>query len=296
MVKLCSVTDLEITLNIMYRKIFFLSGLILACSFCFAQKQMVYKQIDTISLIMEVHYPPQMDTTKEYPAIVFFYGGGWKGGSIEQFKQHSIYLSKRGAICFLADYRVEKRHQTTPYESLKDAKSAIRFIKKNAKKLHVDTSKIVASGGSAGGHLAAAAAIIEGYNEPSDDLTVSCKPAALVLFNPVVDNSPTGYGYDRIGEEYKNFSPLHNIKTGAPPTIMFLGTNDICLSVEAAKNFKKEMEDVGSKCELKLYEGEKHGFFNYNRSFEYYKKTLLEADEFLISLGYLKKEPVVEIE
>jgi acetyl esterase/lipase len=59
-------------------------------------------------------------------------------------------------VCFLADYRVNTRHLTSPFESLKDAKSAIRFIRQHAGDYHIDTAKIVASGGSAGGHLAAA--------------------------------------------------------------------------------------------------------------------------------------------
>jgi len=260
---------------------------VLACSFSFAQKQIMYKQIDTTKLYMEIHYPEKIDIQKNYPSIVFFFGGGWNGGSIKQFEPHAKYFSQRGIICFLVDYRVKKRQDTSPFESLKDAKSAIRFIRKHARELHVDTSKIVASGGSAGGHLAAATAVIDDYNETTDDLSVSCIPNALVLFNPVIDNGPGGYGFNRIGEKYKNFSPLHNIKKGTPPTIIFLGTNDKLIPVETAYYYKMVMEKVGSRCELKLFEGEGHGFFNYKNS-ENYTKTVFEADEFLQSLGYIK--------
>jgi len=125
-------------------------------------------------------------------------------------------------------------------------------------------------------------------------LTVSCKPNALVLFNPVVDNGPGGYGFERIGNAYKDFSPLHNIEKGAPPTIFFLGTSDKLIPVETARYYQKVMEKVGSRCELYLYDGQSHGFFNY-RNTEFYKKTVLAADEFLQSLGYLEKEPIIEI-
>jgi len=243
---------------------------------------------------MEVYRPEKINTAKIYPAMIFFFGGGWNSGSVKQFEHHAIYFSQRGMICFLVDYRVKSRHQTTPFESLKDAKSAIRFIREKADELNIDTSKIVASGGSAGGHLAAATALINDYNENTDNISVSCIPNALVLFNPVIDNGPGGYGYDRIGDEYKNFSPLHNIKNGAPPTILFLGTNDNLIPVETAKYYQKIMEKVNSRCELHLYEGQGHGFFNYN-NFNYYKKTVSETDEFLQSLGYLNKEPVIEI-
>jgi len=159
---------------------------------------------------------------------------------------------ERGLICFRVDYRVKSRQGTSPFESLKDAKSAIRFIREHAEDLHVDPQRIVASGGSAGGHLAAATALVTSFNEGSDQLSYSSVPNALVLFNPVIDNGPGGYGYERIGEAYKDFSPLHNIREGAPPTIFFLGTQDKLIPVETARYYKTVMEKVGSRCDLSL--------------------------------------------
>lgn len=262
---------------------------------CLAQEQILYKQVDTTRLYMELRRPENMEALKNYPAMVFFFGGGWKGGDRHHFVNQAEYFAKRGIVCFLVDYRTEDKHKTTPFESLKDAKSSIRFIRENASEFGIAPSKIIASGGSAGGHLAAATALIEDYNENTDNFAVSCVPNALVLFNPVIDNGPGGYGYERIGEAYKNFSPLHNIREGAPPAIIFLGTNDKLIPVETAKYYKTVMEKTGSRCELKLYEGQGHGFFNYAH-FEFYKKTLSEADIFLQSLGYLTEEPSVIIE
>ncbi|WP_200975143.1 alpha/beta hydrolase [Echinicola sp. 20G] len=263
-------------------------------SFSWAQESFVYKTADTSQLYMEVYSPPSIDTSKAYPAIIFFFGGGWIGGSKNQFKPHAQYFSERGMVCFLVDYRVKNIHQTSPYESLMDAKSAIRYVRKNAEALHIDTTKIIAAGGSAGGHLAAATALIPGFNDPKDDLNISSIPNALVLFNPVIDNGPGGYGYERIGDQYKAFSPLHNIKKGAPPTIFFLGTKDKLIPVETAEYYQVVYEKVGSRCELYLYEGEAHGFFNYAQ-FDNYKDTILKTDQFLQSLGYLEEGPKVEI-
>lgn len=263
------------------------------CSTFYSQEKVLYKQIDDVKLFLDVYYPENMDTTKQYAAMVFFFGGGWKEGDVKKFERQAIYFSKRGLVSFLVDYRIQGKHKTTPFESLKDAKSSIRFIKENSKKFHIDSSKIIASGGSAGGHLAAATSLIEGFNETTDNLKISSKPSALVLFNPVIDNGPGGYGYQRIGNQYKNFSPLHNIEKGAPPTILFLGTEDIYIPVETAKYYKIVMEKIGSRCDLFLYEGAKHTFFNSNK---YYKDVLIEADKFLQSLGYLKDSPKVEIE
>ena len=235
---------------------------------------------------MEVYRPETIDPETRYPAIVFYFGGGWTGGTIKHFEHHARYFAQRGMICFLADYRVNSRQGTTPIESLKDAKSAMRHIRGNAEWLQVDPSRIVAAGGSAGGHLAAATALIKAYDDASDDLSVSCIPNALMLFNPVIDNGPGGYGYDRIGDAYSDFSPIHNIRQGAPPTIFFLGTADRLIPVETAKYYQKVMERVGSRCELRLYEGAGHGFFNHQNT-DYYERTVAEADAFLQSLGYI---------
>lgn len=248
-----------------------------------------YKNVDTSVLELEVYFPPDLDSSKSHPGMVFFFGGGWNGGSTNQFKPHAVYFSEKGIVCFLADYRVKNRQGTTPFESLKDAKSAIRFVKSHAQDFFIDSSGIIAAGGSAGGHLAAATAFIDDYNEITDDPLVSSRPAALVLFNPVIDNGPGGYGYDRIGSAYKDFSPIHNISTGAPPTIFFLGTNDALIPVETAKYYCSVMEKIGSRCELHLYEDQAHGFFNYGKE-PYYSETVARTHEFLTSLGFITQQ------
>ncbi len=275
--------------------LFIIVTILVSITMSSAQEKSLYKEIDKTKLFLEVYYPQQIEGNKTYPAMVFFFGGGWNGGRITQFKKYGEYFSKRGIVCFLADYRTKKSSKTTPFESLKDAKSAIRFIRKNASNFLIDSTKIIAAGGSAGGHLAAATALIQDYNEDTDDMNVSCIPDALVLFNPVIDNGPGGYGYERIGADYKEFSPLHNIKEGAPPTIIFLGSKDQLVPVTTAEYYKLVMDKVNSRCDLKIYEGAKHGFFNY-KHFKNYKKIVIETDNFLTSLGYLNYEPVVQIE
>jgi acetyl esterase/lipase len=259
-----------------------------------AQREVVYKEVDGKKLFIEVHSPATMVNKVRYPAMVFFFGGGWNGGNRQHFINHAEYFAQRGIVCFLVDYRTKSNSQTTPFESVKDAKSAIRFIRENAKKFNIDPTKIIASGGSAGGHLAAATALIEDYNETTDDLSISSIPNALVLYNPVVDNGPGGYGYERIGDDYPQFSPLHNIQAGAPPTILFLGTQDALIPTETAQYYTTVMKRVGSRCDLKLYGGQTHGFFNY-QNLKYYKQTILETDKFLQSLGYLSEKPSVKI-
>ena len=81
-----------------------------------------------------------------------------------------------------------------------DAKSALRYVRAHATELGIDPQRIAAAGGSAGGHLAAFTALVDGLDDPQDDLAVSCKPNALVLFNPVFNNGPDQWGHGRVGD------------------------------------------------------------------------------------------------
>ncbi len=257
---------------------------------CFSQEKsavfdLTYKQIDTLKLGLKLYYPASFQIGQTYPTIVFFFGGGWNGGTTKQFEPHALHYVAKDVITVLVDYRVKTRHNTTPFESLKDAKSAIRYLRKNAQKLGIDANRIVGSGGSAGGHLAAACFTNESINEPTDDVAISAKPNVLVLFNPVIDNGKDGYGFERIGERYVEFSPMHNIQKGFPPTIFFLGTNDSLIPIETARKFKQKIEEVGSRCDLFLFENQGHGFFNKE---PFLSETILKADAFLQSIDYLK--------
>jgi acetyl esterase len=249
----------------------------------------VFKKIDTLNLHLNIYRPDGFNPASKHPAIIFFFGGGWVGGSTKQFHKQSLYFASRGMVAVTAEYRVSSRNKTTPFEAVADAKSAIRFLRDNATRLGIDPKRIAAAGGSAGGHLAAAADLTK-LDEPSENLKVSSRPNALILFNPVFNNGPGEYGYDRIGERYPEISPYHNIREGAAPTVVFLGTKDKLVSVHTAKSYQSKMIENRNRCELFLYEGQVHGFFNTG---EYYLKTVREADIFLESLGYIRGKPTL---
>ncbi len=252
----------------------------------------VYKKASGDDLRIYRFDPPGHDPEKdERPAIVFFFGGGWNGGSVTQFEPHSRYLAKRGMIAFVADYRVKSRQQTGPDACVADGKSAVRWIRKNADRLGVDPDMIAAGGGSAGGQVAAAAGICDGLEEEGESTEVSSKPNALVLFNPVYDNGPDGWAHDRAKPWFPAISPAHNITEDDPPTIVFLGTEDKLIPVETAKKFQAKQREADIRSDLHLYEDQAHGFFNLKKgSPENFKDTVLKMDAFLVDLGYLKGE------
>ena len=231
--------------------------------------------------------------TDKRPAVVFFFGGSWNGGSVAQFEPHANYLAGRGIVAFLADYRVKSRQKTPPLACVEDGKSAIRWVRQNAERLGVDPDKIIAGGGSAGGHVAATTGICDGLEGPDEDLSVSSKSEALLLFNPVYDNGPDGYGHDRVTEWFPAISPAHNITKDDPPTIVFLGSEDKLIPVSTAEKFRDDQEALGIKSELHVYEGEPHGFFNLKLGQgkkEHFIDTILKTDAFLVDLGYLEDE------
>ena len=260
----------------------------------FKKETMIYKKTEQGELTMHIYSPATMKKGDKLPAIVFFHGGGWNGGSPSQFFPHCEYLASRGMVAMSAEYRLVKKHKTTPYECVKDGKSAIRWARSNAQKLNIDPDRLAAGGGSAGGHIAAATGTVKGLDEDKDQ-KISAKPNALMLFNPVFDNGPKGgWGHSRVKDRYKEISPAHNIREGAPPTIAFLGTNDKLIPVATAERYKNKMSEVKSRCELILYEGAGHGFFNQSKEDgKYFKKTVHEADKFLKSLGWLEGEPKI---
>jgi acetyl esterase/lipase len=256
----------------------------------------IYKKKDTVSLALKIYYPPSMDESQKYPGMLFFQGGNWNYGKMEKFEYHAKYFAKRGVVCFLVEYGIKGSKEAKFYECIADAKSSVRFIKQNAIRFKLDTNKIIAAGGSAGGHLASSLVFVEGYDDPNDNMAFDAKPNALVLFNPAIDFGPASPSlYARVGEHYKDISSLHNIKPGAPPTIILNGTADPLIPVEMVKYYKLVMDAVGSRCDLILYEGERHGFFNYTRSIHNYEMTVIEVDKFLNSLGYIEGEPTIKL-
>jgi len=236
-------------------------------------------------LELHIFNPKGHKTTDKTPAIVFFFGGGWKVGAPTHFYPQSKHLASRGMVAICVEYRTATSHSTSPQECVKDGKSAMRWVRKNAKKLGIDPNKLAAGGGSAGGHVAAACGSVKAFNEKGEDTSISCVPNALVLFNPVYDNSSEGYGYERVEKYWKQFSPMHNIDKNTPPTIVFLGTKDMLIPVATAEKYKELMNKAGVRCDLHTYKDQPHGFFNKVK----YEETLQEVDKFLVSLGYLKK-------
>jgi acetyl esterase/lipase len=258
----------------------------------------VYKKAGDAELPLYVYKPPGLKADAKSPAIVFFFGGGWTGGSPGQFERQCKHFASRGMVAVTVDYRVSSRYQVKIEDCIEDAKSAMRWVRGHAEELGVDPDRIASGGGSAGGHLGACVAVIDEFDATSDNLKLSAKPNAMVLFNPAlalardarmserylarIDISGGG---GRLHGSREKASPLTYASTKQAPCIMFFGTADDLL--EGAVLYQKDSEKAGNACKIVTYQGQGHGFFNRG---EYYDLTLAEADKFLVSLGWLPRK------
>ena len=147
----------------------------------------VYKKTPTRDLELYVDFPTDWKASDKRPAIVWFFGGAWNTGSPFAFKPQAEYFARRGVVGIRVDYRIRTVDgiKNDGYLSGLDAKTAIRWVRKNASALGIDPENIMAGGDSAGGHLAVATQIPD-LNDPADDLSISTKVSALILHNPYV--------------------------------------------------------------------------------------------------------------
>ena len=244
-----------------------------------------YKKTPEKELKLYVHFPEGWKATDKRAGIVFFFGGGFTGGTPEQFRRAANYFASRGMIAARADYRV---NMGVPV-ALEDAKTAVRWMRGHADELGLDPDRIAGSGGSAGGYLGAATTIIDKYDAPGEDQKVSSKPNIMVLFNPVVDRSSKP-GNTLSAEDILALSPVNHLAKGVPPAILFYGTEDMMLAQGRA--YCAKAKELGVTAELFTANGQKHGFFNKP---PWTQVTLQRADEFLAKHGYVEGKPTVQV-
>lgn len=263
-----------------------------------------YKSVDGHDLKIWFFNPTiTSKTNASVPAMLFFFGGGWHGGSPTQFVKYCELLSERGMVGIVADYRVKSRQGVQAKTCVEDALDALRYVTENADRLGIDPKRIGVGGGSAGGHLAASLGTIH-VDDPA-------APKLMALFNPATVLAPIpsnlldtplpalqkleqinaaiqakeGQLRDRIGLEPVELSPFHHVANNSPPTIIFHGTNDKIVPYDSAILFASHLRKKGVYVDFKTYEEAGHGFFNRE---PYFSQTAKELDAFLLNLGWLE--------
>ena len=253
-------------------------------------KSYIYKQSAGKPREMEIYFPPNHNPAKlKVPGLILFHGGSWTGGTLDQFRSTCAYFASRGLVCATVEYRMMGKEDAKPPkgESIKrvcvtDAKSALRWFKQHAGELGIDPNRIIAGGGSAGGHISAIATMNPGLDDPADPKEITTSVVAYLWFNPAF-----GQAGDKNDPE---IDVLQQLKAELPPAIVFFGDQDqwkVGWDEAQAK-----WESLGTKTiDLRIAPGQKHSFFNGGA---WRPVTLIAADEFLVKHGLLTGKPTLQ--
>ena len=262
-------------------------------------KTMTYKQVAGRELQVDVFQPSgSAPAGRPRPAIAFFHGGGWVFGDRTEFHGACRRYAEKGFVTFSFQYRLSIKAdgsyphpQVTLVESVKDARSAIRWLRANAAALGVDPRQIVVGGQSAGGQLAWSTVLCDGINEATDDLAISPCPTALLLYSSNYNSMEPWIdmimGSRR--EEIWTVSPYHNLKAGLPPALAFHSRDDRMVLYYSVDMFAVRTRALGNSYELVTLSGRDHylgeGHPEYARYFD--EDILRQTDAFLGRLGLM---------
>src|SRR5688572_11758983 len=242
-----------------------------------------------------VYWPGGKKPDHPLPAIVLYHGGGWMTGTPVFYLAVAHHFVERGMIALLPEYRVNESSGSKIPDSTRDARAAMRWVKAHAEELGIDTKRLAAGGGSAGGQLAASlgAAKVDHPNEPAIDP----RPEALVLFNPGLNFTHAAFASAGLKnnaavegltpEDLADSDPMKNLGPGYPPCIVFHGTDDATVPFGAVEEFVAAVNAAGGKCELVPFEGAGHTFYQGPRNRASFDLAMQRADAFLLELGLM---------
>lgn len=235
-------------------------------------RKLIYKTTGGKNLELHVFEPAGSVAGRTRPAILLFHGGRWRVGAPGSFYRQAEYLASRGMVVFCVQYRLIPAVARVT-DCIDDARAAVRYVRAHATELGIDPGRIAAGGASAGGHLAAACAVLA---DPEHH-AASARPDLLVLFCPAL--------FHVLAE--KTLS-LADFSKGTPPAIFLLGDLDNML--DYAMKCLEKSKQAGNSMELYTAKGGNHTFLDHSPWLEL---TLAEIDRFLVRHQFLNGEPTI---
>jgi len=219
-----------------------------------------YKNAKGRALTAHIFYPEDFTKSKRIPGYLFFHPGGWSMGGPEWGYDICNHFAVLGFVAISFEYRLSSEGGDCPADAVSDAKSAVRWARENSGELGIDSDMVIAGGISAGGHLAACTAMVPGFDDPDDNMSVSTLPQAVALHTAPVNPAKDNYFLELLQGRAKPeaLSPFHHIKSDLPPMCMVQGTADQIVSYGSAREFSKKMQEEGNRCELLTIEGADH--------------------------------------
>lgn len=211
-----------------------------------------------------------------FPAILCLHSGGWIGGERQQMKGTIEVLARRGYVAISPDYRLAPKDRfPAPIE---DCKAAVRWLRANAQKYHVDPQRIGAFGFSAGAHLACLLGVTQkddGLEGESGNAEQSSAVQAVVsFFGPTDFTLPVwskevrerhlvpflGGTSAEKPDVYRRASPLTYAGKNAPPFLFVHGTADAMVPIQQSEDMVKKLRQADVSARLIAVQDEGHGW------------------------------------
>ena len=214
-------------------------------------------------------YLPANRSVNSTKSIILIHGGGWNGGSKNDFATYIDSFKKRmpDYAIFNINYRLVNGSNLFPTQE-QDVKAAVDFIVGNSKNYGINKSKIVLLGASAGGHLA----LLQGYKYNNPDVVAVIDffgPTDLIAmfekpwhpYVPFVLQMVTGTTPSQNRKLYQESSPINYVNAHSAPTLILHGSNDNVVNVSQSKALKTKLDNANVKNELVIYPGKSHGWY-----------------------------------
>jgi len=216
---------------------------------------------------LDLYSPADIGDKQYFPCIVNIHGGGWKQGDKASPRDQSIAtdLARSGYICANINYTLSVLGPCWP-QNLYDCKTAVQFLRKNAKLYHIDPNNIGAIGASAGGHLSAMLGVIGpevGLEPPGPYKGISSRVQAVVPmygvhdFNKNFSDYVNGLIKDFLGttrERDPNLwtwaSPVSHVSPDDPPFLFLHGTLDELVPLEQSIELDEKLRQNGIESQL----------------------------------------------
>jgi len=234
-----------------------------------------YANPDEQHLKLNLARPAEVKDGQRLPAIVCIHGGGFRAGDRKGWDGRCKMLAERGYVAVTVEYRLAPKHQFPA--AVEDCKAAVRWLRLNAEKYHVDPDRIGVTGDSAGGHLALFLGVtgdvhdFDGDQNPGPSSRVNCVvdfygPSDLTKsYGRSVDAAevlPLFLGGDVEHERKRHIlaSPLFWVTPNAAPTLLIHGSEDKYVNYEQAGWMFQRLMESQVETELLPLVGAGHGF------------------------------------